>query len=521
MRAATEQIGIVLKELLIHRRYVFIAFLGINAVAIVAGLLIPRSFMSSTTIYVEERNIIEPLMQGAAVATNLQDRARIAREIIMGRRVISQLAQNMGLLESDASDVKQARVIEKLRSQTQVTTVGRGLIRIDFSGGDPDSTYRSTKQLAELFIEESQTTKLQESQSAFEFINNQVQEYHDKLNQAEQQLKNLRSINIESGIGGTETNVVTRINAIRTRIDQTNQDLRENEVRKSSLERQLAGEAETTMQFSRVGQSRTRISELQVQLTTLRQNYHESYPDIVRIRHQIEDLRESIRQEEERRQNPTSSAGQEQRPAPNLGDDEGVLHSPLHQQLRRDLVQIKTTTDTLRARLGELHAQLRTELKRGRDAHSGEAELAEVTRDYQVNSTIYQDLLRRRETAQVSTNLDREKQGLRFRVQEEAVRPTSPTGVRYLYMLFAGLFLSISLPVGVVFGLAMLDQRVRLASSLVERMKVPVLAVVPRMWSPQDLGGVRGELRVAVVGVAGLVLLLMVAIVLRVTQVFG
>lgn len=521
MRAATEQLGIVLKELLLHRRRVFIAFLGINAVAIVVGLLIPRSFVSSTTIYMEERNIIEPLMQGAAVATNVQDRARIAREIIMGRRVMTQLAQDTGLLESGASDIKQGSVIEKLRGQTQVTTVGRGLIRIDFSAGDPDATYQGTKRLAELFIEESQTTKLQESQSAFEFINNQAQEYLEKLNKAEEQLKNLRSTSIETGIGGTETNVVARINAIRARIDQTNQDLRENEVRKSSLERQLAGEAETTMQFSRVGQYRTRISELQAQLTTLRQSYHESYPDIVRIRHQIEDLRESIRQEEERRQNPASGAGSEQRSASSLGDDEGVMHSPLHQQLRRDLVQIKTTLDTLRARLGELNTQLRTELQRGRQAHSGEAELAEVTRDYQVNSTIYQDLLRRRETAQVSMNLDREKQGIRFRVQEEAVRPTGPSGVRYIYVLLAGLLLSMLLPVGVVFGLATLDQRVRLASSLVERMKVPVLAVVPRMWSPQDLGVVRQELRVAVAGVAGLMLLLAVAIVLRVTQVFG
>lgn len=88
MRAATEQLGIVLKELLLHRRRVFIAFLGINAVAIVVGLLIPRSFVSSTTIYMEERNIIEPLMQGAAVATNVQDRARIAREIIDRKSVV-------------------------------------------------------------------------------------------------------------------------------------------------------------------------------------------------------------------------------------------------------------------------------------------------------------------------------------------------------------------------------------------------------------------------------------------------
>ena len=39
-------------------------------------------------------------------------------------------------------------------------------------------------------------------------------------------------------------------------------------------------------------------------------------------------------------------------------------------------------------------------------------DLAEVTRDYQVNNTLYQDLLRKREQALVSMNINKERQGL-------------------------------------------------------------------------------------------------------------
>ena len=40
-----------------------------------------------------------------------------------------------------------------------------------------------------------------------------------------------------------------------------------------------------------------------------------------------------------------------------------------------------------------------------------ESALAELTRDYEVNRDIYQDMLRRRENARVSMELDRERRG--------------------------------------------------------------------------------------------------------------
>ena len=51
---------------------------------------------------------------------------------------------------------------------------------------------------------------------------------------------------------------------------------------------------------------------------------------------------------------------------------------------------------------------LNSELDRSRRIAASESALAELTRDYEVNRDIYQDLLKRRENARVSMNLDEE-----------------------------------------------------------------------------------------------------------------
>ena len=62
------------------------AVIAIAALAI--GVTLPRKYESSTTILVQESNIVTGLMEGRVVATGVADRASIAREVIFSRKVM-------------------------------------------------------------------------------------------------------------------------------------------------------------------------------------------------------------------------------------------------------------------------------------------------------------------------------------------------------------------------------------------------------------------------------------------------
>jgi len=504
------------RELLLRRRQVLAVFLLLNLLALVVGMAWSKTYMSSTTIFVEDKNILDPLMQGAAVRTPVTDRSRIAKEVIYGRAVMDQLAEGLGLYKGDLTNVEKEKIVEALRGRTTVTQAGRGLIRIEHKSDSPKEAFTATTMLADLFITGSHEEKLEQSKAAYEFIDKQVAEYRDKLQIAEEKLKDLRTTNLQAGLGGGESNIITRINTVMTRIEQVKEQLREAEIKKTSLEKQLSGEAESAVVVTRAGRLRTRISELQTQLATLRQSLQDAHPDVVRVRHQIDDLHEELKNEELRRQQGNSS------PAAGSGYsqvDEGVIHNPLYQQLRVDLAQTKILIDTLRARLAEANQQLNNEQNRGKSLHSGDATLAEVTRDYQANTAQYQDLLRRREQALVSMNINKERQGLGFVIQEKAELPLKPSGLQFRLVLLIGFLLSMIIPAGLLFLLVQFDPRIRQTSVLTDQFKVPVLAVVPHLWSPEEVDRLGSELRWSVVAGFWLIGLTLLFIALRLFRV--
>jgi polysaccharide chain length determinant protein (PEP-CTERM system associated) len=504
-----------LVKLLVHeafasRRLVVGLFVCITVAMLGAGLVWPRGYVASTTILVGERNIIQPLMQGAAVTTDVQDRSRLAREIISGRKIMNQIMADAGWVQTDMSASDQENMINKLIKQTTVANVGRNLIKIEYRDDEAERAFFTTKRYAEIFIAESLTVKAAESQAAFDFIDKQVQEYHQKLLKSEEELKVFRSANLDAQ-PGADADIGARLNALQLRIEQATQELKETEIKKQSLEKQLSGEAEVASVISREGQYRTRISELQSQIDTLRLSYHETYPDIVRLRHQIEDLNEAIAVERQRREAARASG--------RVAIDDAVINNPMYQQLKRELSTTQIQLDTLSARIAEARRQLHQELERGKRVHGGEATLAELTRDYQVNRDIYQDLLKRRENARVSMNIDRDNQGLTFKIQEPATLPLQPSGFRFWHFVLLGIVLGAVAPIGLLYAKIQIDPRIRLPAVIVDRHSVPVLATVPHLWSSTEINNARRDVERLAVTVAATILFLGIVVIARLAKV--
>ena len=81
----------LLSEAFYHRKAIVAVFVAVNLVMLSLGLLWPQAFSASTSILLEDKRVIQPLMQGAAVATDVADRGRLAREVIFGREIMNQI----------------------------------------------------------------------------------------------------------------------------------------------------------------------------------------------------------------------------------------------------------------------------------------------------------------------------------------------------------------------------------------------------------------------------------------------
>src|SRR6267378_6760245 len=119
------------------RRLVVAIFVIVNAAMLTAGWLWPKGYVASTSILVDERTIIQPLMQGAAVATDVSDRSKNAREVIFGRKIMDRVLEYGGWLNDRPTAEERERIIEDIKKRTMIATVGRNIIRIEYRGDDP------------------------------------------------------------------------------------------------------------------------------------------------------------------------------------------------------------------------------------------------------------------------------------------------------------------------------------------------------------------------------------------------
>jgi polysaccharide chain length determinant protein (PEP-CTERM system associated) len=446
--------------------------------ALIIGVQWPKKYDASTTILAQESSIITPLMEGAASPTANANRAGIAQAVIFSRKVMGQILVTGGWMAAQPNPVEQDRLIEAIKARTRVVISHDNLITISYYDSDPKRAYDVTREYAQLFISESLASKQRESRDAFEFINSQVEAYRKKLTDAEDKLKDYRGANADAR-PGSETDTEARITQLRTQIENARMDLMEKRSQEASLNSQLSGESEINAVQTTQGIYQTQLADLQAQLDKLLMSYTADYPDVVRVRHQMEDLRQQIAQADQRKQSGSLSG------AP-TGIESNSQFNPLYAQLKSQLSASRADIAATSARMSASESMLQSEMERSNRIANSENVTSELTRDYNVNRDVYQDLLKRRENARVSMNLDAKQQGLTFRIQNPAVMPLTPSGLRFMHFGLAGIALSLAIPLGLLFGIARFDPRVRSTAQLERATGLVALATIPFYATPQD-----------------------------------
>lgn len=492
------EVPVVVAELRRRALVLAVAFALIALLVLGLGMSWPKRYVASATIVVGESNIIEPLMRGTAVPTDVADRARIAREVVFSNRVMADVVRHGGWDAGSLDPVARERLFNEVRRRTDIGVPGPNLIRVNYSDSDPERAFRVADQLVRRLVSESLDAKVAESREAYEFIARQVDEYHAKLIVAEERLKRLRDDNLDAR-PGAEVDVSRRIAEIRRSMEDAQTNVAELQSRRRALSAQLSGEALVSDQRSRSAQFSTRLRDLQAELDRLRMDYTEQHPDVIRARNQIDELQASLGRD------PGPSAQ-------GLGLADSNIN-PLYQQLRAELARVESDLASQNARVAQSRAQLESEMGRAQRVSDSDITLAELTRDYDVNRELYQDLLRRRENARVSMSLDADHKGPGLWVQEPPEVPITPEGLRLAHFAMAGMMLGFCVPLGMLITLLRLDPRSRLAKHLGDESGLPVLVGIPefrtrrdhsREWTRHVLAAVAVLSVVAIYGVVAL-----------------
>ncbi len=462
-----------LRNLVQYRWFATILFCLTALAFTVAGFFVKNTYSSYSTILLDGQTTIAPLIGSGDPNAQASDWSKVAEEILQSRKTMTKLMQAMGYIDDKIETQEDEILLSRLKANTHVYLEGNGkILRIEHTDADPFVAKEVASKLTDIFIDATHGYRAAESEEAFEFIDSQVDAYHKKLLEAEDRLKKFKTQKLETG-ASTETAVATRIARLQEILDQSELDLKEAIIKRNSLDRQLQTEVRTTVSLGRQSQYVKRLEALNDELAKLRLTYHENYPDIVNIKHQIEDVRRQI--EAEKKGNSMDLAGID------------IKSNEVYQDLRLQLGQEETRIATLQTRIAETRAIIEQERKKGELVNESDAQEAELVRDYNVNKKLYEDLLKRREAARVSKEIDDQHKGLNIKVDAAAFLPRTPSGFRFIHFVAGGLIFGTLLPIGLIYLYQIVDTSVKSPELIQARLGLNVLGTVPDIVNDSDL----------------------------------
>jgi len=452
--------------------------------AVVALHYIPKVYEASATILISPQQMPAEFFQSTVTEDMTRRMMALEEAQISERSMRDLIEQTFG---PQATEGQMQALIRRVRGNVKVRPTADlklGWLSFELIYRDEERrrAARVVNTLAELYIEQNtdfrtrqarETTKtvedqLDQARLAFEDIDRRANEFNAQHSfETEAQLDtNLRLL--ENAKRDLENNSDAKVLNVR-RINDINRELAD------------LGAVTTAAQA---------IAKLEQELEELRAVYHDAHPSVVRKQRALDDLRKA------------SAAGATD-PIVVKPTDPRVI------ELQRQISNIEVEQDRLQSVAVQLSRQIREYERRIQAVAEVQPQLTALMGEHKRALERYQDLQQKADVARESLYLEESRKGARMELAERAEPPGSPVSPSRQRLYTLGLMLGLTLCVGPVLALRMLNPPVSSEAGLRTLTTVPVLVAIPRIATPSNrrlpLRRLAANLGLAVVCAAALV----------------
>ncbi len=461
----------------------------------VAGWLIvftiPDMFEARARVYVDTRTALRPLLQGVAVDQDIEAQLIMVRQALLGGPNLEKVAREADLLlrartpeerQALMSGIAKRISIELEPPAVRDPRIPNTFFKITYQDQSRDKAIKVVDVLLNSFVEDTLGTKRGGAESAQAFLQDQLNQYRERLAQAENALAEFKRRNIGL-VPGEQGGYFQRLDREQANVQRVEGLLRVALSRRAELERQLSGETPYIAAMGSASRPRSgsgaaqpadtasRIQETQARLDDLLLRFTDKHPDVIAAQQALVDLK--ARQQEEIKA--------VQRGDPGAAAVAGASANPVYQSIQLQAHEVDVEVAALRGELNDYRGNV-VELRRALDtAPEVEAEFTRLTRDYDVTQTQYNALLQRLEQARVSE--DAQQTGIvDFQIVDPPTSPFEPVFPSRPLLILAVLFVAVGVGTGIAWLMCKLRPVFLHGRTLSELTGLPVIGVVSMAW---------------------------------------
>ncbi|MCH8134255.1 MAG: hypothetical protein IIA30_17045 [Myxococcales bacterium] len=465
-------------------KLVFATWLVVSLASYWLAMALPNEYESSATVLVEPQSVDEELIRAGVARSDLNRRLGLMAAKIMSRPRLSRIIDDLSLYREESNYLERQEIINLMRDQVKVEPVIPELeqdrqtlrtnfeinrFKIHFRDHNAEVARNVAQRLANDFIEEHISNRVEVSQKSLEFIDAELVRLAESIRAIESRVAEIKAANpgrLPEDMAANQR----QLERLMTAVSYARRDAstaRSDEAffhSQSATARELLGGNTLDRRYG--GETRVdRKQSLNLLLTDMRsRGYTEKHPDIVKTQAELATLEDQI-----------EASKSDERPG--------------------SLAEHGAEAEAERARLRRLHAESEIELLRSKEEELlrllGEApgvaeQLDGLDRQYQHLFQSYQDFSNRRHQASVQADLERRQLGEQFRVLEQAFIATEASSPNRVVIILVGVLFGLAMggAAGIVMEAA--DPTVHDARQLQASLNIPVLATIPEIWLESD-----------------------------------
>ncbi len=422
---------------------------GLSWLVFIVGTILvfwmPNQYQSSASFYVKDNSVIEPILAGITVQSDVATHAYVLSEAIKSRSIMEELILESGLSGRLKDEDDMQSMVSYLQKNIIIKTERESLYDLEFTYDDPQIAFEVVDILLNQFLNRVLSGKLTDAHVAEVFLEKQIGVYELRLTEAENQLAEFKKQNIEQ-MPTNNRDYVYSLQQAQSELAAAKVQLQIALGKRNELKRQLSGETPGVGLVGFNAPTQATSSPIAGQIEAIRRQlsqdllrFTENHPRIKTSQATLESLEKQLLEESK----APGFAAAATRNATSLN-----AANPVYQSAQISLRRAETDVATNQAIVNEQSRKVAL-LRNSLDGVSEvEAELSKLNRDYDITKSQYLELTRRLELARLSQEAEKGDDSVKFQIIDPPIVPKGSIGPNRPLFITAVLIMSIIIGAG-------------------------------------------------------------------------
>jgi succinoglycan biosynthesis transport protein ExoP len=460
-------------DLVLRRKWWILVPLTVIPVLVLGvSLRMPKRYHSETVILVDPQKIPTEYVK-ATVTGDVADRLQNISEEVMSRTRLQRIADELGLYNEMRGKMSPEQLISTMRKDITVDLIRGtnernpvGGFKIGYTASRPDLAQKVTQEIANLFIEENLKARGLQASGTNEFIQTEMQKAKTALSVQEEKIRAFKAAHLGS-LPEQEASNLALIGQVQSMAEANSQAIDRATQQRVYLQSMLNMNGGDKGGVPGVAtQAQIDLQTKRSELSTAKQKYTDSHPDVVRLRNEVATLEEEVRTQP--------------KDAPAFVPSSGTNTA---QQFQSQLASIQEEIKSRMMRQAQLEGQIRALQGRVEVLPAVQSQYAELSRDYEALQKNYQSLVEKEQSSGMAAELEHHDESERFRILDPAGKPSSPSSPNMLLINGGGLVFALIVGAFLAFIVDMFDPTIHNPDEFERYLNIPLIVTIPALAS--------------------------------------